>query len=477
MLLALLLIAGFAFREWCVWRLPRMERVVDAAWKEFAGVALSEVPAKFPSQETNDAALKLEAAVAKLGICLAPAPSDTKTCPRNAPTPEAVKGFEALTVKDAKGEERSLLTDYVNHQMERPDSFVEAPPAALQQFITAHQGDLDEIDSLLQGELPHWGFKTEVHEFELAVNLAAHIALYRLLAATALSALQGGDAGRCESVLRTMAQLENPLSAQPQTVNLLIRVAERRMLLAIQRKESKTDSARLHATPAIDWIARYKQALVYESWKMDSSVAVIARETKEPKEKWLDHLTDSDFWKPASRWHHLHARLSRPYSQLSMLQVSAAVVRDDKLILLADHCHPIMGSSDLPGISFSEPAWYRPGSFLHHPNLSWWNPIGKIIYAIVIPNGNEVKRGFRLDLESELTSKVLHLRAARLADGHWPAALPGIESSICKNEKWSYAVATDGSASLNFSGKPEWGKLKGAQVPLHWTEAADTLPR
>ena len=121
LLLALLFVAALAFREWCVWRLPSMEREVDAAWKDYAGVAYSEIPQRFPSVETNDEALKLEAAAAKLGICLAPTETGKTDCPRNAPTDAARKEFEALSSKDAKGESHSLLTDYLNAQMERPD--------------------------------------------------------------------------------------------------------------------------------------------------------------------------------------------------------------------------------------------------------------------------------------------------------------------------------------------------------------------
>ena len=273
-----------------------------------------------------------------------------------------------------------------------------------------------------------------------------------------------------------MEQLENPLRAQPQTVNLLIRIAERRMLLAVQRKESKFDSARLIGIQGINWIEQYKQAEVYGAWEMNSSSAVIAMESKEARGNAFDHLADDkEFWRQASRWHRVHARLSRPWIELSYLQVAAATARDSKIFLEQEPCHPIISPATVPGFVILEPVWYKPGGFIQHPSLSWWNPIGKVIYAIGAHLGREVVRGFRFDLESELTDKVIKLHAARQADGHWPAAIPGIETSICKNEKWNYAVAPDGNASLNFSGKPEWGTMKGAQVPLRWMEAAPVV--
>ena len=47
-LLLLLLLAAVGFREWCVWRLPRMRQEVNNAWRDYAGVALDDVPNAFP---------------------------------------------------------------------------------------------------------------------------------------------------------------------------------------------------------------------------------------------------------------------------------------------------------------------------------------------------------------------------------------------------------------------------------------------
>lgn len=472
LLLALLLVTAFAFREWCVWRLPRMKREVDAAWKDYAGIALSEVPQRFPSQETNDAALKLEAAVAKLGICLAPTASDAKTCPRNAPTTEAVKEYEALSVKDAKGKARSLITDYVNHQMERPDRFIEPPPAVLQAYLAAHQADLDAITNLLDDQSAHWGFKTESLNLTSAINLGAHIRLNRLFAANALSALQSGNYARGGVDLQAMERLEKFLFVQPGIVNTLINLSERRALLALLRKANYGYQLPNAGNPVANWKQQFRIGHLYETWATSSREAITKIESLNSVDFDSDlnliknHQTESI---PLGK--RLWQRLFSPWNQLSVMQISLANIHDSRLFLSGDRCHPVLNVTQLPGISISNPVWYMPFSGgLQHPKLSWWNPTGKIIYAIAAPNGNEVARGFRLELESELTEKVLKLRAARQANGNWPSVIPGIESSVCKNEKWNYAVTPDGSATLAFSGKPEWGTMKGAQVPLRWTE-------
>jgi hypothetical protein len=67
---------------------------------------------------------------------------------------------------------------------------------------------------------------------------------------------------------------------------------------------------------------------------------------------------------------------------------------------------------------------------------------------------------------------VLILREARQNEGAWPTAIPGIGTSICKNEKWNYAVNPDDSATLTFSGKIDCSSLLGVNIPMQWTEPA-----
>src|SRR5947208_12836730 len=82
-LLILLLLTAVGFREWCVWRLPRMRKEVNDAWRDYAGLALDDVPEKFPAVKTNESALKLEIEAAKMGICLAPKKRDQEWLTRS----------------------------------------------------------------------------------------------------------------------------------------------------------------------------------------------------------------------------------------------------------------------------------------------------------------------------------------------------------------------------------------------------------
>jgi len=73
-------------------------------------------------------------------------------------------------------------------------------------------------------------------------------------------------------------------------------------------------------------------------------------------------------------------------------------------------------------------------------------------------------------VETELARKVLDLKARRdAAGGTWPAAVPGIESSVCKGARWTYSVAPDGRMTLAFS------RGFGGQPPPTFTAASRPL--
>jgi hypothetical protein len=53
---------------------------------------------------------------------------------------------------------------------------------------------------------------------------------------------------------------------------------------------------------------------------------------------------------------------------------------------------------------------------------------------------------------AEMAAKVLDLKARREAGGGaWPAAVAGVESSVCVGARWSYAVSAKGAMTLTFS--------------------------
>jgi hypothetical protein len=62
----------------------------------------------------------------------------------------------------------------------------------------------------------------------------------------------------------------------------------------------------------------------------------------------------------------------------------------------------------------------------------------------------------RAHFHRELTAKVLELKALRAASPgrSWPKKVPGIESSTCPGNRWTYVVSADGGAVLTASQSP-----------------------
>ena len=81
--------------------------------------------------------------------------------------------------------------------------------------------------------------------------------------------------------------------------------------------------------------------------------------------------------------------------------------------------------------------------------LGLWNFPG---YTFLPDLGQWWERANHVAVEVELASKVLDLKARRDAEhGFWPAAVAGIESSVCAGASWSYAAGGDGRITLILS--------------------------
>ena len=87
--------------------------------------------------------------------------------------------------------------------------------------------------------------------------------------------------------------------------------------------------------------------------------------------------------------------------------------------------------------------------------LPRWNTFGKLM---IIATDKSVERVAQMELEVELTSRLLELnRARRDLDGRWPTDLPGSEqSTACADDRWLYDVNLAGDMSIALSRELEW---------------------
>ena len=81
--------------------------------------------------------------------------------------------------------------------------------------------------------------------------------------------------------------------------------------------------------------------------------------------------------------------------------------------------------------------------------------------AQVLPRfGDAMSRLARLELDLELTARLLELRAA---GGDWPD--DDRPSRVCPEERWVVSAAADGRRTLALSRDVDWPDLRGARLP------------
>jgi hypothetical protein len=112
--------------------------------------------------------------------------------------------------------------------------------------------------------------------------------------------------------------------------------------------------------------------------------------------------------------------------------------------------------------------WPPDGEF--EKEMQQWD----VISAIAIPGvGSCWKRANRLRLDAEATARLLRARAAHTTtpDHLWPAAIPGIEATICRDKHWIYQASSDRkSMTLHYSAKLGWPGQKGVILPMSFSE-------
>jgi hypothetical protein len=117
-----------------------------------------------------------------------------------------------------------------------------------------------------------------------------------------------------------------------------------------------------------------------------------------------------------------------------------------------------------------------PCAFPRSEEERWWTPffpgpIEKTLAGIAMPSvGQAAHRLYRLQIEGELTARVIAARHALSAAE--PASGPATQadSAVCAGGRWSTIVQPDGSAHVRFDGKfDDWADEAGIRPPLEFT--------
>ncbi len=382
----------------------RREEQCDLAWTAAFG-SLDDLKKKYPKRETNEAAKQVEELSKVLGFDLAPSVRTVGTMPRPLAPAEAKRG--------------QALLDYISTQISKPEASIDAPPEEVTRFLEEKRVNLDGIESILiVGPPAQWSFDISRPEGDGPMpNGLGHIRLQRILMARALAAARGGHNEAAARSLEASWNLNEPLRGRPEMMPSIMGIAIARLEVGVLRKvDFVGEDAWGKRLANLDGRAVLLDTLVLESRPRSARNSLSRASTSGDLPSWYQRSQDF---------------LTRPTYRLVMVDYS---------YLMRDEC------AQLRAGPLSDHAFVPPA-----PDV---RDVAHILLAVSMPNiKNSFVRADRLVIDAELTSKVLEAKRLRKENGgHWPAAIPGIETSRFPGASWRYEVSPEGGRmSIAFS--------------------------
>jgi len=408
----------------------RSEKKVNAAWSA-AGLPLEGLLASVPDHPDSAAAKALTVSAGKLGIVL-----DTVD-----PAKSAV---------DAKSQEawrnvKNTVTA-ANQVLESAEPTSAPVPELLQTFLQEKAPVLEEIRAGLRAEVPAWrsdiskGYRAEIPP------LLGQLDLCRLFLADSQACLARGDQGLAAQDVDAVWRLSEGLAGRPELISQLVAMSMRRMaVVAVRHLDA----------PSPEWesrLAAYDPALgILTSFRCEA--ALMGTVADEPE---IGGVLSSS---PKGFGGRLQTALVRPYLRLCCAGAQDLLLQQIQRLRAAGPCAP---DAVLLKTGFAE------------ADVPWWNFVARI----ALPNmGASWGRAKHIQIQSELSRKVIALKTARNAAGAWPPTIPGLETSFCTAEKYTYTVTPEGGAVLAFSGpKPSEEVMKGFKAPQEYREGPKKSP-
>ena len=410
---------------------------------------------RFPKTEPNDAALKLAASLAKVGI--GEAGASFYSVDRSIESRADFRSSE--DDRKAFEEIRQELTQYLNAEISKPNDTVNPASEKLQRYLASRQTALAELrQQVLNNEVPHWGTDiTWIVEGDVTAPLPAYLGqvnFQRVLALDILEKYRKGQTEAAAEMLEVSWKINQPLTESPLLIPQLVALIVAKYPVGVMRKgdrlpaqwqqrllerdyrESISTSLQGEYLSKFkfsqDFVWKYSWSSILEASGASSDEGILSlfqtfpREINDPptlQEKILDWtLSHVLVWfKP----------VIKPYVRFCAIDTYHAYKRS----LAASRQQNVCTSDSVTAKDFA-----------------WWNYIGRT--STNLPSQTSKAAKSMLDLE--LTQKILQVKALATQTGKWPPSVPEMKSSICPGSKWLYRVAPDGTMSISFSEKPKW---------------------
>jgi hypothetical protein len=391
-----------------------------ARWVD-AGVTKESVLARFPTADADASAIEAERLAEPLGLSLAPRTSG--------------RGDRRRSIAERAANKEIAIGDYVNATLKRDHRAIDPPPEAVAQHLTTHAAAVEGLrNHLLTAPEPHWGIDLREPWATPVPNLLGHIEMHRLLLAETLARASAGDREGAFRTLEASWRASAFLRSHPTLIAQLIAMSITRGQVGVLRQ--------LEAPPQV-WEERLRV--------LDVRGPLL---TAMRLEAWAK--TDMD-GVPSSEIRFL-AKVAAPYLEYCAAELSDRErTRVDRL-------------SSLPYLCDADPAKRGAPTEISLPP---WN-----VLRMGGPDSLEavLDRLARLEVDVELTRKILEADAARRADGTWPESIPGIEQSkACPHDRWLFTVEA-GAATIAFHRPLRWDDEQVSDRRSRGAQTGWTLP-
>jgi hypothetical protein len=425
---------------------------------------------RFPKTEPNDAALKLAASVAKLGLnagggSFYPVDRYIGSVADFRPSEDDRKAFEEI---------RQELKQYLDAEIAKPNDTVNPPSEKLQRYLASKQTALAEIrQQVLNNEVPHWGTDiTWMLEGDITFPVPTYlwqVNFQQVLALDILEKYRQGQREAAAEMLEVSWKINQSLTEIPFLISQLVALIVTKYPAGVMRKvdrlpaqwqqrllerdyrESMLTSLQgeylLGFKFSQDFVWKYSWSSIQEALGASSFLGIFTGTNDPPtlQEKILDRtLSHVLVWlKPAIE----------PYVRFCAIDTYQVYKRSLATSRLHNFC-----ASDSVTVD----------------GLAWWNYMGGASTSFL----NQTIKPAKSMLNLELTQKILQVKALAAKAGKWPPSVPEMKSSICPGAKWLYRVAPDGTMSISFSEKPKWleERLK-SNIALPFTYSDKTPPQ
>lgn len=376
------------------------EREVDKKWAATL-YPVQTLPARYPSADANVSALQLEALSAEFGVDLA-----TKTYTnRRHPTEQKRKAVEAI---------KDQLKAYVYDQLKKDNSSIETAPKDVQAFYESEAPAIQKVvDFLITSETPRWESHIERYVLAPIPNLLGQLETQWVLMLDILEKKKSNRESEAVRTLEASWKLNQSLSGRGQLLCELIAVSVARSQSAVMRKMDGLDAGWESRLQIQNYLPGILDSEEVEAW----SFVEFTRNDGElrPGEKLVGKLTP----------------LMKPYLLMMQLDYS------DKL------CEAVKELKE-QNICFTQPKASGAVKF------SEWNIMWKKLWPEPY---KPWKRVAKLNLDNELTYRILHIRRTAREDGRWPKEMKDLSQSMCPLGEWIYHADTKG-ATIHFN--KEW---------------------